>query len=70
MTSFILLLQIVDMEVSGGQMNYFEMLNWFPFSQEKISCKQSRENVLFSKTRKNLIDGFFPKLCLQYIYLD
>ena len=52
-----------------GEMNYFEMLDWFPFSLGKNSYKQSRENILFSKTRKKLINGFFPELCLNYIYL-
>ena len=53
-----------------GKMNYFEKLDWFPFFLEKVSCKQSRESMLFSKARKKLINGFFPKLCLHYIYCD
>ena len=56
------------MEVSGEQ-NEFEMLDWFPFSPEKISCKQSKENLLFSKTGKSLINGFFPK-ALFALYLS
>ena len=34
-------------------MNYFDTLDWLTFSY-----KQSRENMLFSKTRKKLIKGF------------
>ena len=44
-----------------------------PFPEKKNSYKrynESREKVLFSKTRKKLINGLFPKLCLDYLYLD
>ena len=44
-----------------------------PLSRKKNSYKrynESRENVLFSKTRKKLINGVFLKLCLDYLYLD
>ena len=37
-----------------------------PFTMTQIPYRRSRENVVKSKTRKKLINGFLPKLCLRY----
>ena len=59
------------MELSGGKINYFETLDWFLYPPPSPPKKnQSREIMLFLKTRNKLMNEFFPKLCLHYIYLD
>ena len=58
------------MEFSVGEMNYFETLDWFPTPPTpKNPYKQPREQVLFSKTRKKHINGFFRKLCFHLFIL-
>ena len=76
----------VYMEVSGGRNELFghagfdtlflseikapiRRIKIIHFTTTQISYKQSKKNVLFSKITK-LINGFFSKLCLHYIYLD
>ena len=60
----------VYIELSGGQNELFWDAWLVPFFSRKIFLAKSLEKVLFWKTRKNLTDGFFPKLYLHYIYLD
>ena len=57
----------VYIDMSVGQK--FKHIKIISFTTTQISYKQSRESMLFSKTKK-LINGFFSKLSLHYIYLD
>ena len=67
-------------EVSGGRNELFwharlekkepiKCIKIIPFNLRQVSFIQSRENMLFSKTKK-LVNKFYSKLCLHYIYLD
>ena len=66
----------INIELSGGKMNYFDTFDWSTFSLRKKGINQADQNNSFHqntnflfKTKKP-INGFFSKLCLHYIYLN